>query len=179
MHKKNFSFHTEFSHLSYSCAMVAVGYGITKLLCSSEYQGHQVEFFCREMPLKKDFSPSLVIISLLNSLGIQMTSASCVWCFPRGRSGLLCSLYGTSGKDWAVTLSLPCLCTGQWCFPHLVCVHLVWTPALSVGSLHKDWTWLLYRVTFPSGLTCWARWHGIRKQISDPFWSAAAAAKLL
>lgn len=166
--------------------MVAVGRAITKLLCSSEYQGHQVnEFFCREMPLNKAFSPCLVIISLLNRALVYRWAMFPVryrvWCSPPGCSGLFCSLCGTSGKDWAVTLSFPCLCTGQGLLPPSV--NPVWTPwqslpALPVGSLYMGWTWLFYRVTFPSGLTCWARWHGIRKPISDSVWSSAAA-KLL
>lgn len=79
--------------LAHSCAMVAVGHAITKLLCSSEYQGHQVnEFFCREMPLNKAFSPCLVIISLLNRALVYrwvMFPVRCrVWCSPPGCSGL-------------------------------------------------------------------------------------------
>lgn len=62
---------------AHSCALVAVGHVITKLLFSSEYQGHQVnELFCREMPLKKDFSLCLVILSFLNRL--WYTDG---WCF--------------------------------------------------------------------------------------------------
>ena len=47
----------------------------------------------------------------------------CVWCSSLGRSGLFCFLCGTSGMDWPVTLSFPCLCTVQRFFPW------VWTSS--------------------------------------------------
>lgn len=47
-----------------------------------------------------------------------MFSVRCrVWCSSLGRSGLFCFLCGTSGIDWPVTLSFPCLCTVQGFFP--------------------------------------------------------------
>lgn len=160
---------------AHSYALVAVGRVITKLLCSSEYQGHQVnELFCREMPLNKDFSPYLVILSFpsraLVYRWLMLPVRGRVWCSPRGCSGLFC--WGLSSHP-----ELPLLVHWGGMFPPSV--DLVWTPwqslpALSVGSLHKGWTWLFYGVTFPSGLPCCAHWHGIRKPISDSLCSSAA-----
>lgn len=47
-----------------------------------------------------------------------MFSVRCrVWCSSLRRSGLFCFLCGSSGIDWPVTLSFPCLCTVQGFFP--------------------------------------------------------------
>lgn len=72
---------------AHSYAVVAVGHAITKLLCSSEYQGHGInEFLCTEMPLNKDFSPCLVTLSLLNRVlvcrWLMLPVRSCVRCSP-------------------------------------------------------------------------------------------------
>lgn len=167
---------------AHSYALVAVGHAITKLLCSSEYLGHQVnEFFCREMPLNKDFSPCLVILPFLSRAlvyrWLMLPVRGRVWCSPHGCSGLFFSVKNTR-QGLSSRPELPLLVHWAGMFPPSV--DLVWTPwqslpALSVGFLHKGWTWLFNRVTFPSGLTRWAHWHGIRKPISDSLCSAAAA----
>lgn len=91
---------------------------------------------------KTDFSPSMSHHSaeILYTHGFMFPARCHVWCSSLGCSGLFCFLSGTSGLDWPLTLSFPCLCTVQWVFP--LSVDLIWTPCQSlctlfIGSPHR------------------------------------------